>query len=132
MPTATCSAITVPAAGAVRESLLGVDAGLIGTPEAARALAEAARVVYLRADPSTLLARQTAAPRTRLSSASLADEIETRAFVRDELKVGRVIAIHIPPADGQEIKEQLQGFDESYVVPLKYAQSLRFGSKSRG
>jgi len=60
----------------LRGAVIATGGGAVEQPGFA-ALAEGACVVYLRAEASTLLARQRAAPRTRLLPGALADEIES-------------------------------------------------------
>lgn len=54
-------------------------------------------------------------------------EEQGRSFVRDTLNAKRVIAIHIPPAEAEKIRSQIREADSSFVVLLKYTQSINFG-----
>jgi L-ascorbate metabolism protein UlaG (beta-lactamase superfamily) len=49
-----------------------------------------------------------------------------RVFVRDTLKAGRVIGLHVPPAEAETIRSRIREADKTFVVLLRYTQSIRF------
>ncbi|GJM21123.1 MAG: shikimate kinase [Planctomycetota bacterium] len=67
-----------------RGAVIASGGGAVERPAFAE-LAAAARVIWLRAEATTLLARQRAAPRTRLLSGALAEEIASLSQRRDPL-----------------------------------------------
>jgi len=54
-----------------------------------------------------------------------------RRFLHDTLKVGRIIAIHIPPDRRDEILSRIREADKSITVLLKYPQSTSFSRVSK-
>lgn len=54
-----------------------------------------------------------------------------RSFVRDTLKAYRVIALHVPPEEGQKIRSQIREADKTILVLLNFSQSVSFGGRSK-